>query len=181
MSSDVNFEFSRPVAVDRLGSKETRIDVSASPEECAALAKRYAIVAVESLTARLRLRRLPGSDLIRLKGEVSASVIQSCVVTLDPVPQQVDETFEMLFGAIAESSDMDILVQYDEEDPPDPILHGIIDIGEAVAEHLALGLDPFPRRPDAEFQPLLVEDEVPDEPSAPNPFATLAALKQKNR
>lgn len=174
-------EFSRPVAVDRLGSRETRMNVTASPAECAALAERYDIVAVESLTARLRLRRIGGSGLIRLKGELSARVVQACVVTLDPVTQQVDETFEMLFGATEENGDTDVLVQYDEDDPPDPILHGIIDVGEAVAEHLALGLDPFPRRPDAVFQPSLVEDEVADEPPTPNPFAALAALKQKNR
>lgn len=181
MISDEIPEFSRPVAVDRLGSRETRMDVTASPSECAALAERYDILAVESLTARLRLRRIGGSGLIRLKGELSARVVQACVVTLDPVAQQVDETFELLFGATEESSDTDVLVQYDEDDPPEPILHGIIDVGEAVAEHLALGLDPFPRRPDAVFQPSLVEDEVPDEPPTPNPFAALGALKQKNR
>jgi uncharacterized metal-binding protein YceD (DUF177 family) len=176
-------EFSRPVAVDRLGAGETRMEVTATAAECAALAERYRILAVESLTARLRLRRIAGSGLIRLKGELSARVVQACVVTLDPVPQVVEERFEMLFGAADAGDDLEVAVNYDEEDPPEPILHGMIDVGEAVAEHLALGLDPFPRRDGVIFESIESDgedDAVADESPKPSPFAALAALKQKD-
>ena len=181
MSEPVSPEFPRPVAVDRLGSRETRMTVTATPEECAALAKRYGILAVDSLTARLRLRRLSGSGLIRLTGTLSASVAQACVVTLEPVPEQVEESFEMLYGVNKDADDMEVLVHFDEVDPPEPIEHGEIDVGEAVAEHLALGLEPFPRRAGAVFEPMAEEEEVEDEPATPNPFAALVNLKQKDR
>lgn len=180
MNDQVTPEFSRPVAVDRLGSGETRLDVTATPAECAALAERFRILAVDSLSARLRLRRIPGSGLIRLRGEFTAQVVQACVVSLDPVPQQVAENFEVLFGDSDADDDPDVLVHYDEADPPEAIEHGVIDVGEAVAEQLALGLEPFPRRPGAEFDPGWGTEEAPEEELKPNPFAALAAFQRKD-
>lgn len=179
MSADATPEFSRPVAVDRLGAGETVLEVAAEPRELAALAERFRILAVDSLKARLRLRRIAGSGLIRLHGSLTARVVQSCVVTLEPVTQDVAEEFEMLFGESADPDDIDVLVHYDEEDPPEPILHGAIDVGEAVAEHLALGLDPFPRRPDACFTLDADAEQAPEEPEKPSPFAALAKLQRK--
>lgn len=178
-------EFSRPVAVDRLGRAETRLEVTASAAECAALAKRYGILSVDSLTAKLRLRRVSGSKMIRLKGEFSAQAVQACVISLEPVVERIEDQFEMLFGDSEPGEDMEVLVHFDEEDPPEPILHGMIDVGEAVAEFLALALTPFPRRPDAVFDPSLLASapadiEAPEEPRKPNPFAALSSLKQKN-
>lgn len=173
-------EFSRPVAADRIGATGLTLELEATAEECRALAERFRILAVDSLTATVSLRRLAGSGLIRLQGRLAAQVRQACVVTLEPVAQQVEEQFEMLFGEGESGDDLDVAVCYDEEDPPEPMLNGRIDVGEAVAEHLALGLDPFPRAAGAVFDPEVTPADPPDPPPNPNPFAALAALRRKD-
>lgn len=174
-------EFSRPVAVQQLGPGENRFQIEAGPAECEALAQRFDLVGLISLKAQLRLRRISGSRLIRLHGRFQAEVIQSCVVSLQEVRSQVEESFEMLYGPPEDIAPdgQDVMVGIDDEDPPEPIHHGIIDAGEAVAEHLALALDPFPRAPDARLDPALtVTEEEPESPATP--FAALESLK-KNR
>lgn len=173
-------EFSRPIAADRIGATGLTLEVQATAEECRALADRFRILAVDSLTAVVSLRRLAGSGLVRLRGRLTAQVRQACVVTLDPVVQPVQEEFDMVFGEDDAGDDLDIAVYYDEEDPPEPMVNGRIDVGEAVAEHLALGLDPFPRAPGAEFDPDARPEETPDNRQNPNPFAALAALQRKD-
>lgn len=172
-------EFSRPVAVERLGHDERRYEIEANAGERAALAERYGILAVVSLTARLLLKRLPGGSLVRLAGRFSADVVQSCVVSLDPVPAHLEEDFVLTYATErdADAGAGEVVVDLDDEDPPEPIENGMIDLGEAAAEHLALALDPFPRAANATFQG---GDAPADEPPAKaNPFAALVSLKKK--
>jgi len=171
-------EFSRPQRVDALPSRGKQVEISASEAERAALAERFGILAVDSLSASLRLTPVGRGPLVRLRGTLVAEVAQACVVTLDPVPGHVEASFDMTFGPAAAEGDEDgeIDLAFDSEDPPDPIVDGAIDLGEAVAEQLSLALEPFPRAPGAEFAP-------PDEPDMsseekPNPFAALAALRK---
>ena len=88
----------------------------------------------------------------------------------------------MSFAAESEDDKDEVDLSLDEEDPPDPIVGGIIDIGEAVAEHLALALEPFPRAPGAEFQAaeFLKSTDKIIEPAKEtrNPFAVLASLRK---
>ncbi|HEX7969363.1 MAG TPA: DUF177 domain-containing protein, partial [Stellaceae bacterium] len=76
-------EFSRPVDVTRLPQGEAVYDIAAVPAECAALARRLGLLAIDRLEARVRLSRLAGGFL-RLSAELSADVTQACVVTLEP-------------------------------------------------------------------------------------------------
>lgn len=137
----------------------------ATAAECAALARRYGIPGVELLRATLRLRPEPDGGL-RVEGRLDAAVTQECVVTLDPVPQRVAEEFvlRVLPPGQAPADGPDDL----DEIPTD---HGIADLGEVVAEQLALSLDPYPRAPDAEL-PAEAQDE---ETGA---FAALAGLRR---
>lgn len=171
-------EFSRPILVDSLSVAERSHEIEASEDERAALAERFGILSIESLSATVRLRMLPGGDLVRLRGHLKAHVTQACVVTLEPVPEDIDEEFELLYGSAPDEESEEIVVDLEVSDPPEPIIDNAIDIGEAVAEHLALALDPFPRKAGAEYAESEPEPEV--EPEAkPNPFAVLAALKKK--
>lgn len=169
-------ELSRPVNVERLPKGWTRLEVVADDGERRALAERFGIMGVESLVARIGLKPVSGSRMVQLEGRIEAEVSQACVVTLDPVSQHVDEAFSLTYAPPeATEHREDISFSYEEADPPEPIVDGVIDVGEAVAEHLALALDPFPRRADAEFTPVAdAEDEA-----RPNPFATLGRLKKK--
>jgi uncharacterized metal-binding protein YceD (DUF177 family) len=170
-------EFSRPIALDRIGLKEKSYQISADARECAALAKRLGIPAVGSFDATIRLRLTGGGGLVRLSGRIKAALTQICVVTLEPIPTAVEEDFTRVYSVEAGDEMAEVVVEMDEDDVPDPIENGQIDIGEAAAEHLALAMDPFPRAADAAFA---APDEPVEEPEVkPSPFAGLAALRKK--
>ncbi|HVI52236.1 MAG TPA: DUF177 domain-containing protein [Candidatus Sulfotelmatobacter sp.] len=171
-------EFSRPILVDSLSVAERTYEIEATEDECRVLAERFGILSIQSLSATVRLRVLPGGDLVRARGSFTAAVHQACVVTLEPVPEAIEESFELLYGPEPDEESEEIVVDLEVTDPPEPIINNSIDIGEAVAEHLALALDPFPRAPGAEFVEV-TEEEAPEPEEKPNPFAVLAALKKK--
>lgn len=170
-------EFSRPIALDRIGLKEKQFQLTASPEECAALALRLGIPEVKLFTAEIRMKLVRGGKAVALKGAIRAELIQICVVTLEPVATSVAEEFTRLFSTETEEDKLEVVIDLHEEDPPEPVINGQIDMGEAAAEHLALAMDPFPRAADAEFAPppeLLVE-----EPVSVKPFELLAEHRKK--
>lgn len=151
-------EFSRVVEVGRIGEAGLHLDLEAGAAERVALAERFGLLGVESLVAQADLRLIGGTDDIRLRGSFAADVIQSCVVTLEPVPAHLAESFELVFSpraaALDEEAGEEVQVAFDAdgnllEEPLEPLTGGRIDVGEAVAEQLALALDPYPRKPDA--------------------------------
>ena len=161
-------ELSRPVSAE---NPPAAVTVTATPAECAALAVRLHIPAVESMTCRFKLRAR-GTE-VDAEGELDAAVVQSCVVSLEPVALAVRERFALRFVPEgAEGAD-------DEPETPDEIPYAgtRIDLGEAAAEQLALALDPYPRHPDAV---LAAEGDGPAEAlgAAALPFGKLAALKR---
>jgi uncharacterized metal-binding protein YceD (DUF177 family) len=174
-------EFSRPLALDRIGLKEKSYEISADEKERAALAERLGIPAVKSFDATIRLRLTSGGGIVRLSGHIKAELTQICVVTLEPIATSVEEDFSRLYSVEAGDEMAEVVVEMDEDDVPDPIENGQIDMGEAAAEHLALAMDPFPRAPDAAFDsPPESKEESAEEPELPrSPFAGLAALRKK--
>lgn len=179
-------EFSYPISLDSISVRGSEYEITAKKTECALLAERFGILEVVALTAKVRLQPIAGGALIRLTGTLDAQVIQSCGVTLQPVPARIKEDISMSFAPECDEDEDEIDLSLDEEDPPDPIVGGIIDIGDAVAEHLALALEPFPRAPGAEFQNAefgdprgkISEKNVEQAPVSPNPFAVLASLRK---
>ncbi len=191
----VQSEFSHVVEVAQIGPTGVNARLKASPAQCAALAKRFGIPAVFSLEAELRLEPAPEDGQFRLVGSLVADVEQTCVVSLEPVPEHVEAGFERIYapadaiqplqasvddqtdvdGQAGDEDDADWL-DPDAVDPPDPIENGRIDLGEAVAEELALSLDPYPRKPDAQFPAGYRPD--PEDEAAASPFAALAKLKK---
>ncbi len=167
-------EFSRPFVADRLGRTAVTETLLASPAECAALAKRLGLVELGQLSATVTLERRMGG-LIHAAGRLAADVVQTCVVTLVAFPSHVEDSFALDFGnAPAEFGD-EIEVDPDY-DPPEPIEDGIIDLGELVAQYLALALDPHPRAPGATLDPAWSGVGADDM----SPFAVLKNLKTSN-
>ena len=126
------------------------------------------------------LRRLSGIfDLqrqgagVRVTGHINARVGQTCVVTLEPIESEVQELVDLKFalslavGAKSEASEAA------EEEPPEPLSDGTVDLGAIATEFLLLGIDPYPRKPGAEFSPLKSDDNTA------KPFAALEALKKR--
>ena len=144
------------------------------PDECAALARRFGLVAIDALEARYALRRDAAGVLA--KGHLKARVTQSCVVTGEPLPATLDEDFAIRFLPEPDDDAADEVEL--SEDECDTVFYsgGTIDLGEAAAETLALALDPFPRSPHAAAA--LKEAGVLSEEEA-GPFGALAGLKDK--
>lgn len=184
-------EFSRTVIAETVTTKGQTLAITPTEQERAALATRLGLVALDSLSATVRLRRFRG-ELIRVTGELVAQVVQSCVITLDPFPAQVSDEFSAVYAPdhlLPKEEDEEIgLVEDAEADVPEAMPNGRIDIGELVAQHLSLALDPYPRKPGVTFEPVIeFEEEAPETAAGPgsepeaereNPFAALARFKR---
>lgn len=167
--------WSAPVRLDEVGETGLHIVLEASEATCAALAKPAGVDAVERVVATFDLARR-GRDGLRVSGAVRATVRQTCVVTLDPVINEIDETVDVEFtpevaGAGAEDHEV-VLTQSAGE--REPLLDGAVDLGALATEFLILGVDPHPRKAGATF-----EAPKADSGAAGHPFAALAALKKK--
>jgi uncharacterized metal-binding protein YceD (DUF177 family) len=132
----------------------------------------------EVLSAHASLDVTPkGGGRFHIAGNVRARVGQTCVVTLDPIENDIDESIDLIFAPpeqIPELADLvDDAVEGAAEtpDPPEPIVNGIIDLGRLATDALLLGIDPYPRKPDAVF-----EHEVTAPDPEDHPFAALKAL-----
>ncbi len=166
-------EFSRPVRIDTLGSEPRSIAIEAGPAERAALARRFDLVGIDRLGAQASLAR-DGIEVIA-RGRLAASVVQSCVASGEPVAAGVDAPFELVFRPAPGDARPDEEVELSAAEL-DVLFYegGAIDLGEAVAETLAISLDPYPRAPAAETA--LKAAGVKSEEEA-GPFAALAGLR----
>ena len=133
----------------------------------------------EILVARASLDvTLIGRGRVRVAGRVRARIGQICVVPLDPIENEIDEAIDLTFAPpeqIPELADLvDEAAERDTElpDPLEPIENGVIDLGRLATDALFLGIDPYPRRPGAVFDPPVVAADPQD-----HPFAVLKALQ----
>ena len=164
-------EFCRPIDCAQIGNGTFVKEIEAGPAECEALAGRFGLLAINSLSAKLSVRHSM-NGLIHLRGRLTAEVVQECVVSLEAVPAKLDEPFEQYFTMRA-ADDGDEMLPLDDEEAPEPLDGGLLDLGEAVAQHLAVALDPYPRLTSARFDqgdPVQLEDE------RPKPLAAIAKL-----
>ncbi len=146
--SNLTPEFSRIVAVPRMGRPATH-RIAADEAERAALARRFDLVSLDRLEAEVRLERRR-DGLVRLDALSKADVVQSCVVTLEPVAATIEEPFTLFYGEAPASRE---LMLDAEAETVEPLEGDRIDIGEALAQQLSLALNPFPRVPSAEWHP----------------------------
>lgn len=162
-----------PVAVEDLADTGEHFDLVADAQVRAALARIAGLRDLPRLEANFDVRR-HGAGGLHVAGRVSATVGQACVVTLEPLANEVEEAVDLLFvpppAAQRESGETD--ARSESSDEAEPLIGGLIDLGALATEFLILGLDPYPRKPGAVFQP--PPDAKPDE----GPFAALATLKK---
>lgn len=167
---------SRRIPVADVSADGLDVEVVATEAERAALAALNETPSIERLVGLLRLRPF-GRDGVRVTGRVSADVTRTCVVSLDPFPENVDEEVEVRFVPAADlpTPEPGEEIEIRGDDGPDPYYDGIVDVGAVVAEFFTLGLDPHPRKPGAVF----AADSAGDD--AESPFATLVKLKPLDR
>jgi hypothetical protein len=152
----------------------------ATPEELEAVARALELVACSSLTATYTIMPT-GGGRYRLNGRLQASLQQSCVVTLEPVAEAIDEAFEVAFWPEHDvpapaSGEIDI----DDEPEIEPIVAGQIKVGQVVFECLAGAIDPFPRKADATLERVAASPRGQPDDRSENPFAVLAKIKEKD-
>jgi uncharacterized metal-binding protein YceD (DUF177 family) len=173
--------FSRLVRVDALPRDGQVITIEATLNERKELASFYKLPAIAALTATLRLDPW-GRGGARVTGAVHGELTQVCVVSLEPFPAIVDEDVDVRFAPETVANSRSTAAQETEtfsladEDEPDPVVDGKIDLGALTAEFFALGLDPYPRKPGA----ILDEERTNSEPTD-SPFAALAQRDKDGR
>jgi uncharacterized metal-binding protein YceD (DUF177 family) len=164
----------RPDSVQAAG-RDVSLDVPG--EERAELASRLGVASIESLRVSLHAVRFRGG--FRVTGRLEADLTQPSVISLEPVPQHVEEPIDRVFlpggeRDFAGPANAEVFVDLDGEDLPDHFEGGAADLSELIIETLALAVDPYPR---AEGEK--VEDVgLPDSGTKDNPFAELARLKR---
>ena len=166
----------KPVSVEQIPETGLQLTLEANQAQRAALASAGGLREVSSATASFELSHVGGGK-VQVVGQVKARVGQSCVVTLDPIDSDINEPIDLLFAPEADIPRLADTVDDDAEsddipDPPEPIVGGIIDLGRVATDALFLGIDPYPRKPDAVFEPPPVAVD-PEE----HPFAALKALQ----
>jgi uncharacterized metal-binding protein YceD (DUF177 family) len=173
--------FSYRVKVGHISHNALDVRIEADAGERAALAKLWDILGVEALSAELKLRRWK-KDGVKVFGTVHAEVTQACVVTLDPVPEVIDEEFDELFAPegsalarIPANDQGEIMIDPDGPDIPETFIGDAIDVGAVVSEIVAMALDPYPRKPGTAFANHI--EGSPEKDSKPSPFAVLKSLK----
>lgn len=163
----------RVAEIAEAGLQQTRTTTEAERE---ALAQALDVLSCDDVKASYKVRPL-GHGRYRVSGDVSARLTQQCVVTLEPVVQDLEESFDVEFWP-AESlpasteTEVEVLTAAEIE----PIDHGLIDAGRIIFETLSAGLDPYPRKPNAEFA---WKDENGTDHATGGPFAGLSKLKDK--
>ena len=168
-------EFSRPLRIDTLGSEPRRMEIAAEEAERAALAQRFGFVSIDRLSAELDVWRT--GDEVRASGHIEGRVVQTCVASGQPVPEEVDARFDIFFRPQPARAREEDEVELSHEEMDVVFYDGAsIDVGEAVAESLSLSLDPYPRAPGADS--VLQDAGVKSEEEA-GPFGALAALRDK--
>ncbi|MFO1142014.1 MAG: DUF177 domain-containing protein [Amaricoccus sp.] len=166
-----NPEFARVLELRQLRDADRfELDIAPTEAEAAAVARLLGARSVRKLRLAGELvRRGAGWEL---EAGLGATVVQSCVVTLDPVTTRIDQPVRRLWLPDSAPRSAELLIDPDEDDEVEP-LGDRIDFGRVAVEALALALPAYPRRPGAELESAFGEDD------APKPFAALAALRGK--
>lgn len=157
-------EFSRPLQVDRVPALGSHERIAADEKECTALAKRLGLPKIHSLSGLLKAVPWRGGGL-KITGTLNAEADQVSVISLETFTSALEYPVERYFmpprGGNPADDDVDI------------IEHGVVDLGEILAETMALELDPYPRQEGEVFSGI----EEPPEPAKASPFTSLSKLK----
>lgn len=165
--------FAHRLRLDQIGDGE-RLDLVADETERNGIAKRLSLLSLDRLEAHVTLTR--SDDSIRAQGRLLAALDQSCVVSGEPVAAHIDEPFAIRFIPEPGINSADDEIELGEGDCDTVFYDGaIIDLGGAVADTLALSIDPYPRSAGADAA--LKEAGILTEEQA-SPFAVLASLKR---
>ncbi|MDI4236178.1 YceD family protein [Bradyrhizobium sp. Arg237L] len=165
------------VAVAQVPETGLHRDIEADPRQRQALADIASLREVLSAEASFDVTPKSGGRF-HVAGSVRARVGQTCVVTLEEIENEIDEEIDLIFAPPEQIPQMAALAEEAERseaeipDPPEPIENGMIDLGRLATDALFLAIDPYPRKADAVFEPVVEAADPKD-----HPFAALKALQ----
>ena len=169
--------FSYVVKVGHVSANPLSVQLAADAREMQGLARLWKVEEVTALSADLQILRWK-KDGIRIRGTVEADIVQACIVTLEPVGSHIEEEIDQIFMpdgsklARIATENGEMVVDPDGPDLPELFSGDSIDVGTVVAEFAALAIDPYPRKPDADFR-----DHIEDDGSADTRPSAFSALK----
>lgn len=165
--------WSQVVRMGASGREPKTYDLAADEAERKRIAKYLDLAELGSLTAQVTVT--PWFDGVQIDGVWKAELVQTCGVTLEPLPSQPAGDF--LVRVVPQGSphapdpEAELVIDLEADDPPDVVESDTVDLAHYVVEHLALDIDPFPRKPGVEFEPPTPTAEI-------SPFAALRRLKE---
>jgi hypothetical protein len=177
--TDEENPWSVAVTVAQIPEHGLHRDIEASAAERQAMAALAGLREISSAHASLDVTPIRDGR-VHVVGRVAARIGQTCVVTLDPIDNAIDEAIDLIFAPASQIRDLAESIDDTEgneqiPDPPEPIVGGMIDLGRVATDALFLGIDPYPRKPDAVFEPPAAPADPED-----HPFAALKALTVKS-
>lgn len=172
--------FSYPVRVETITLRPVPVEIAPDPANLPAIARQIGVASLEALKAAYTLSR--NGEKLQLRGTIEAALHQTCVVSVEAFPVALKVPLKLDFAPQAEpdarkpedDDEIDLEIMLNEEDPPEPIVDGMIDLGAVTLEFLTLALDPYPRKPGVDFA------EIAPETAVESPFAALARLKRED-
>ena len=184
-------ELERIVDLERMGPAGSALEISTTDGERAALTKRFGFLGLPALSARVTVDRRAGGQVV-VEGRLRGKIVQACILTLDPVTQELDETFRVVFQQDVEDErdpESGEALLNAQADAPEPLPGNLLDVGEIVAEQLSLAADPYPKRPGVTLEDVMPKPREgvrrggrpPKGEQRRHPFAGLAALRDKPR
>jgi len=166
-----------PVRLEDVPETGLHLNLVADEHVRAGLAALAGVADIPRLEAAVDVAR-HGSGL-RAAGRVSATVGQTCVVTLEPMENLVDEPIDVIFAPDPTGDLADQNAAFEAHEPPEVLSDGTADLGAIMTEFLLLGIDPYPRKPGVEFAPQPAHPG--EESTSAGPFASLAKLKDARK
>lgn len=184
--------WSHKIPADDAGVTIERISIEPPKDIVDALAKHIDVERIDSLHADLVLKRIKGGLVVYIKGKIKAEIGQICVVTLEPLTNTINEDFEAWYADPAQAISFKKALQkkelqrqhgeapiVDEEDDPEPIENGEIDLADVVIQFLSLAIDHYPQKDGVEKDEAEVVIVQEDSPIKKNPFEALKGWKGK--
>jgi Large ribosomal RNA subunit accumulation protein YceD len=169
--------WSVPISVEKIPETGLHRDIEADRAARDGMAEAAGLREILSASASIDVTPDSGGRF-HVVGRVRARIGQTCVVSLDPIENDIDEPIDLILAppeqipALADLVDDGDESEADIPDPPEPIENGMIDLGRVATDALFLAIDPYPRKPDAVFEPLVAAADPED-----HPFAALKALQ----
>ncbi len=188
LHTEITFEFSRPVDLNNIPAKGRHLKFQATDEETSALVQRYAVQGLDGLIAECDIIPARKGEF-KLKAIFKANILQACGISLDPVSEAITGEFTLAlrqpprqFTGQKQQEGPEIDFDFEEEDF-EILKSNMIDVGEMIAQHLSLEINPYPRSPDATGkelgQKIIQEEDLVSDPEKVNPFDVLKSIKHK--